>query len=151
LVETSRFSPSALPALDPSTKEDTYIGKLVKYIPAEVVAAYVAATGAVKTAGASAPRESLLWLVATGMLVVTPIWVLVAATEPGKPRPAFQAGAAAVAFACWVFALGGPFESQGWYKPVYGTLVLIFATLIIPLAEKAFVKAPLAEGRPKGA
>jgi hypothetical protein len=137
-------------ALDPSTREDTYFGKVVKYIPAEVVAAYVAVTGAVKSAAADAPRETLLWLVTAGMLLVTPIWVLVAATEPGKPRPAFQAGAAAAAFACWVFALGGPFESQTWYKPVYGTVVLIFATLIIPLAERAFVRAPPAEGRPKG-
>jgi hypothetical protein len=138
-------------ALDPTTKEDTYFGKLVKYIPAEVVAAYVAAAGAVKTAGAEAPSATLLWLVAAGLLVVTPIWVLAAATEPGKPRPAFQAGAAAVAFACWVFALGGPFEFQIWYKPVYGTVVLVFATLIIPLAEKVLVRAPSAEGRPKGA
>ncbi|HVP56896.1 MAG TPA: hypothetical protein VMU02_02270 [bacterium] len=132
--------------LDPATPEDTYLGKLVKYIPAEVVAAYVAATGAVKSAGADVHRQALLWIIAAGLLVITPIWVLVAATEPGKPRPAFQAGAATAAFACWVFALGGPFEAMTWYKPVYGTVVLIFATLMIPLVEKGFVKAPPAAG-----
>lgn len=127
-------------ALDPAAKEDSYVGKVVKYIPAEVVAAYVAATGAVKSAGAGAPSATLLWIVAAALCVITPIWVLVAAAEPGKPRPAFQAGAATAAFACWVFALGGPFELAPWYRPVYGTLVLIFATLVIPLIEKAFIK-----------
>ena len=127
-------------SLDPAVSEDTYFGKVVKYIPAEIVAAYVAASGALRSAAGQVPLEAWLWVVGAALLVLTPIWVLVAAAEPGRPRPTFQAGAATVAFACWVFALGGPFEFQVWYRPVYGTLVLIFVTLLIPLAEKAVVR-----------
>jgi len=135
-------------SLDPAVSEDTYFGKVVKYIPAEIVAAYVAAAGALRSAEDQVPLEACLWVVAAALLVLTPIWVLVAAAEPGRPRPAFQAGAAALAFVCWVFALGGPFEFQTWYKPVYGTLVLIFVTLIIPIVEQTVVKAPPAGGQP---
>jgi hypothetical protein len=136
-------------SLDPAVTEDTYFGKVVKYIPAEIVAAYVAAAGALRSAQDQIPLETLLWLVGAALVVLSPIWVLIAAAEPGRPRPAFQAGAAAAAFACWVFALGGPFEFQSWYKPVYGTLVLIFATLIIPLVEKALVGTSPAKDRPQ--
>ncbi|MGQ9626202.1 MAG: hypothetical protein ACUVV0_04770 [Anaerolineae bacterium] len=126
-------------ARDPTTKEDNYLAKVVKYIPGEIVAAYVAASGALTTAKDAVPLETVLWIVTGVLLVLTPLWILIATAEPGKPRPVFQAVAATIAFICWVFALGGPFAFQPWYVPVYGTLVLIFSTLVIPLAEKAFV------------
>jgi hypothetical protein len=128
-------------ACDAGTSEDAYLTKLVKYIPAEIVAAYIAASRALESARGEVPLETVLWAVAGVLLVLTPLWMLFAASEPGKPRPAFQALAATLAFASWVFALGGPFEFQTWYRPAYGSLVLILVTLVIPLAEKAFVTA----------
>lgn len=124
-------------ACDASAGEDAYITKVVKYIPAEVVAAYVAASRALEGAAGQVPLETLLWAVTVILTALAPLWILFAAAEPGKPRPAFQAVASAVAFVCWVFALGGPFGFQAWYRPVYGTLVLILATLVMPLAERA--------------
>ncbi|MFX0199207.1 MAG: hypothetical protein ACFFCW_24050 [Candidatus Hodarchaeota archaeon] len=129
-------------AIDSETKEDGYLAKVVKYIPGEITAAYVAATGALETAKATVPLETMLWVVAAVLFVLTPIWILVATAEPNKPRPVFHAVAAPIAFACWVFALGGPFAFQRWYVPVYGTLVLILATFVVPIAERAFVKSP---------
>lgn len=124
-------------ACDARTSEDAYLTKIVKYIPAEIVAAYVAASRALEGAQDQVPLETLLWIVAGVLFVLTPLWTLFAAAEPGKPRPVFQACAAALGFACWVFALGGPFEFQTWYRPVYGTVILILVTLVIPLVEKA--------------
>lgn len=124
-------------ACDASVGEDAYLTKVVKYIPAEVVAAYVAASRALQGAEGEIPLETLLWAVTIVLAALTPLWILFAAADPGKPRPDFQAGAATAAFVCWVFALGGPFELQPWYRPVYGTLVLILATLVMPLIEKA--------------
>ncbi|MFZ1947683.1 MAG: hypothetical protein WAW06_09055 [bacterium] len=129
-------------ACDAGTSEDSYLTKVVKYIPAEIVAAYVAAARALEGAGGQVDLETALWVVATVLLALTPLWIIFAASEPGKPRPAFQAAAAAFAFACWVFALGGPFEFLAWYRPVYGTLILIFATLALPVVEKALVRPP---------
>jgi hypothetical protein len=125
-------------ACDASSGEDPYITKVVKYIPAEVVAAYVAASRALEGA-AGVPTETLLWVITAVLAALTPVWILFAAAEPGRPRPLYQAGASACAFLCWVFALGGPFAFQAWYRPVYGTLVLILATLVVPLVERAVV------------
>lgn len=123
-------------AAEAGITEDPYVTKVVKYIPAEIVAAYVAAWRALEAARDQIAFGTLSWVVAAALLVLTPIWMLYATREPGRPPARFQAVAATVAFACWVFALGGPFESFGWYRPVYGTLVLVFATLVIPLAER---------------
>ena len=129
-------------ACDAATSEDSYLTKVVKYIPAEIVAAYVAAARALEGSGDQVDLETALWVVGAVLLVLTPLWIIFAASEQGKPRPVFQAGAAAFAFACWVFALGGPFEFRPWYRPIYGTLVLIFATLALPIIEKALVRPP---------
>jgi len=123
-------------AADAGITQDPYLAKVVKYIPAEIVAAYVAASRALEATRDQVAYGTLLWVVAGALLVLTPVWMLYATREPGRPPATFQAAAATVAFACWVFALGGPFESIAWYRPVYGTLVLVFATLVIPLVEK---------------
>jgi len=123
-------------AADAGITEDSYLTKLVKYIPAEIIAAYVAASRALEAARDEVAYGTLLWVVAGALVALTPIWTLYATREPGRPPATFQAAAATVAFACWVFALGGPFELMPWYRPVYGTLVLVFATLVIPLVER---------------
>ena len=137
----SRVTTAADAKADPTTPEDSYLAKVVRYIPGEIVAAYLAAYNALKAAENGIPFDTVLWIVAIALGVVTPFWILYAAYIPGKSRPYFQAGAATAAFAVWVFAIPqGPFSSIGWYNPVYGFLVLIFATLIIPLVEKVVVK-----------
>jgi hypothetical protein len=129
-------------AADPKRDEDGYLAKVVKYIPGEIVAAYVAAAAALEQAGDSIPLETVLWIVSIVLFVLAPIWILIAAREPNMPAPVFQAVVAPIAFVAWVFALGGPFAFQAWYQPVYGTLVIIFVTIVIPLAEKLFIKPP---------
>jgi uncharacterized BrkB/YihY/UPF0761 family membrane protein len=128
-------------AASPGAKEDSYWTKVVTYIPGEIVAAYLAAFNALKGVD-DIPLRELLWGVSAVLLVLAPFWTLFAASDPDRPRPYFQAGAAAIAFAAWVFAMPqGPFSYLGWYRNVYGTLALIFFTLVIPLLEKMFVRA----------
>jgi hypothetical protein len=40
-----------------------------------------------------------------------------------------------VAFAVWVFALGGPFAALSFYHSIYGSLVLVLYTLLIGLVN----------------
>jgi hypothetical protein len=140
-------------AADPTATEDSYLAKVVRYIPGEVVAAYLAAYNALKAAAPAAsaaaqtppppgiPFEKVLWGVVVVLGVLTPFWILYATNDPAKPRPTFQAAAATFAFLVWVFAIPeGPFSSLSWYNPVYGLLGLILSTFLIPLAEKIFVK-----------
>jgi hypothetical protein len=126
-------------ATDPSKPEDTYLAKVVKYIPAEIVAAYVAASGAIESARATIPFRTIQWITAVVLFLLTPAYILVFAKDPKLPPPVYQAVAGAIAFACWVFALSnGPFSTFGWYVPLYGTLILILFTLLVPLGEALF-------------
>jgi hypothetical protein len=122
-------------------KQNNYLAKVVAYIPADIVAAYVAASGALEQAKDTVPIDQVLWVVAGALLLLTPLWILVTARDAHTSHPAFRAVAGTVAFASWVFALGGPFAYLDWYQPVYGTLVLTFTTLLIPLAEMAMAQS----------
>ena len=113
---------------------DTYFDKVVKYIPADVVAAWLAATGAIQEA-ADAPATALLWGVFAFLLVITPVWTLRQARAPGKPPAVTQAAIATGSFGVWVFAVGGPFERIDGYRPLYGTLVLIAYTFVVALVD----------------
>jgi hypothetical protein len=123
-------------AMDPSVQEDSYLAKVVRYIPGEIVAAYLAAYNALKQA-ANIDLQTLLWIVSGVLLFITPFWILFATRDPNKPRPYVQAVGAMFGFAIWVFAMpDGPFSFQTWYRPVYGSLVLILGTFLMPLLEK---------------
>jgi hypothetical protein len=114
-------------------KPDTYFDKLLKYIPADIVAAWVAVTGLVSSAH-DIPRQTVLWVAFGIGLILTAWWTWKQATVPGRRPPVTQAVVSTGAFAVWVFALGAPFQ----YVPgreVYGSLLLILYTLVVGLID----------------
>ena len=136
----SRVTTAVDAAKDPSAKEDSYLAKVVRYIPGEIVAAYLATYNALKAA-AGIPFTAVLWGVVAVLGVLTPFWIIYATSDPAKPRPTFQACAATFAFIVWVFAIPeGPFSDLSWYNSVYGFLALMLSTFLIPLVEKIVVK-----------
>ena len=135
----SRVITSAEAAADSNMREGTYAQKVVRYIPGEVVATYLALSGIVMTA-TGIPTALIMWLVTGALIVLTPVWTLYATDIPGKPRPWFQAAASTVAFAVWALTIGGSILFASWYQPVYGSILLILCTFVIPLFEKVFVK-----------
>ncbi|MGG6242150.1 hypothetical protein ACQ4N7_26330 [Nodosilinea sp. AN01ver1] len=51
-------------------------------------------------------------------------------------RPAItQTAISTGAFIVWVFALGEPFSSLSFYRPLYGSLLLIFCTAFVALLD----------------
>jgi hypothetical protein len=110
---------------------DTYFDKILKYIPADIVGAWVAITGVI--AGASQPKPAVLWVVFLIMLAITPAWTWKQTKEPNKPPAKTQILVATGSFFVWVFALGGPFTSLSFYTPLYGSLALIIYTLLVGL------------------
>lgn len=120
------------------TGSDQYLAKVIKYIPAPIVAAYAAATGMI----AEDPIHViyLSWAVFFVCWVMAPMYVWFIPGEAQESKDCskrFCVLAAIVSFAVWAFALGGPFAlTFGWYRPLYGSLALIFATLAMPLLEK---------------
>jgi hypothetical protein len=106
------------------TQED-YLGRLVKYIPAEIIGLYVAASGFVPKG-----ETTCLWIVFTVSFLLTPIFLLRATWDPTKGPLLLQVILATIAFPVWVFALGGPFAQLSWYKSFVGSIILVFVTFI---------------------
>jgi hypothetical protein len=115
-----------------AVKLDTFFDRVMKYIPADIVGAWVALTGLVAGA-AGIPTARVLWGVFAVMMAITFAWTLKQTAMEGAPPARMQAAISTGSFAVWVFALGGPFASLSWYAPVYGSIVLILYTLVVGL------------------
>ena len=111
---------------------DTYFDKVIKYIPADIVGAWVAVTGLISS-DAGAPQSLLLWVTFLAGAVLTLLWTLKQTFVPKKKPAITQALLSTGSFIVWVFALGGPFATLGFYRPLYGSLLLMFYTLAIGL------------------
>ncbi len=111
---------------------DTYFDKLLKYIPADIVGAWIAVTGLIAGAAGGA-NSTVLWVVFAVFVVITVVWVWKQTAAPGKPAAVTQIVISTIAFVVWVFALGGPFESLPFYQHLYGSILLIIYTLVVAL------------------
>ena len=110
---------------------DDYLTRIVKCIPAEIVAAFVTIDGILKVA--TGVHAALPWVVFLMLLLLTVLYTWRATRTSGLPPAYVQIGISTVSFAVWVFAIGGPFDSLVWYNPVYGSILLILWTLFPPL------------------
>ncbi|PYO60751.1 MAG: hypothetical protein DMD70_08130 [Gemmatimonadetes bacterium] len=117
----------------PPVGVDTYFDKVFKYIPADIVGAWVAVTGLISSAR-GIPRQTILWVAFGIGLILTAWWTWKQAAVPGRRPPATQAIISTGAFAVWVFALGGPFQFVPG-REVYGSLLLILYTLVVALID----------------
>lgn len=110
---------------------DDYLTKVVKFVPAEIIAVYVAIDGLLKQA--SNPPEFARWAVFLALLAMTGLYTW-RFTRVKNLSPAYtQIAVSTTSFAVWVFALGGPFVFLSWYTPLYGSILLMLFTLIPPL------------------
>src|SRR5262249_23280554 len=116
-----------------SREVDTYFDRVVKYIPADIVSAWVFITAVINSAPDDTPKTTVLWIAFACGLVLTALWILKQTSESDRPPAITQAFIATIAFGVWVFALGGPFASLSVYKPLYGSLLLVAYTLIAGL------------------
>lgn len=112
----------------PMPEEDEYTSRLLKFIPAEVVAVYLALDGVVKAAASQLPHKTL-WVVFLVLLIATPLYLWRVAKVTKKA----QLVVSTVSFAVWVFTLGGPFAGLSWYQPAYGAMLLPLYTFLIPV------------------
>jgi hypothetical protein len=99
---------------------DKYTDRLIKYIPAEVIAVYLAVENIFLTSGDESDVAGLSWVVFVILLVLTPLYLW---RVQGVNRWQ-QLAISAVSFGVWVFSLGGPFVYVAWYKPLYASVLL---------------------------
>ena len=123
-VSTKSYEAAGGPAAD------TYFDKVVKYIPADIVGAWTAVTGLI-TGATKVSSTTVLWIVFVVGVVLTAAWTWKQTTEPKRKTAVTQIVISTIAFVVWVFALGGPFATWGFYNPVYGSLLLIGYTLVV--------------------
>lgn len=114
----------------PATR-DTYSDRLFKYIPAEIVAGYIFATGMLENLTNAGEISVFQWGLFLIFLILTPLYLW----RVQKVQKTSQHIISAVSFIVWVFALGGPFSLYSWYNPVYGAVLLPVFTLAVAIVE----------------
>lgn len=112
---------------------DGYFDRLLKYIPSDVIGLWLAGSGLIQGQAGDEARAGLLWLLFVVGLVFSFFWTRKQTAETGQPNAWRQVYLSCGAFAVWVFAIGGPFAELSFYKPLYGSLVLLIYTSAIPL------------------
>ncbi|TAN18080.1 MAG: hypothetical protein EPN37_05910 [Chitinophagaceae bacterium] len=150
----------------PAVREsDGYIQKIIKYIPAEIIAGYTALVGYL-TVGSNAelpPHYKTYYIILLLVLIaITPVWTYFAVIDSQSPhgnqkkRAIFHAAIATVAFIIWVYAIGNILLKAvlcnchsascadcGLYSPVFGSILLVLFTLMTPLFERIFLGTKL--------
>jgi branched-subunit amino acid transport protein len=106
---------------------DDYWAKLAKYVPIEIISAYLLIDGLIRSGTSS---NSARWWLLLGFLVagVVATWFF-ARRVLGVVRSS-QTSMSCIGFVVWVLATGGWFALQPWYGPWIGTgAVIVFGVL----------------------
>ena len=117
---------------------DDYRSRIIKLIPAEIIAAYLTLKGLIESAASSTSvKEIIYWIVFLVLLVLTPIYYKkITKVVSGK-----QLFITTCAFILWVYSVGGPmadwFVERGIFtesdQSLIASVLLILFTLISPL------------------
>ena len=115
----------------------SYLDRLLKMIPAEVVGLYLIGKG----------------IIPGGQLIALTVWTVVCligvvavraygtGDRAARLKPDWvHVAISAVAFVLWVYQMGGPFEAVGIAVPYIGSLLMLAWTFFVPL----FYKGPAA-------
>ena len=122
----------------PDSRTQRFLENLVKLIPAEIIALYAVLSGFV-------PEDLVGQLFITvPLFVLTPFYMYFSM----KISKISQIVISSVAFAVWLFAIGGPFVYFPWYEAWMGGALLALYTLIPPMAYQK--RLPAYEGENQG-
>ncbi|MBN8592394.1 MAG: hypothetical protein J0M33_11565 [Anaerolineae bacterium] len=119
-----------------ATIPDNYFDKLVKYVPSDVMAAWLAAMALIKGAGVDGGGNQTLYLiVAIFGLIVTPLWVWRQTTAPGQAPDVVHIGMSTFAFAVWALNSNGTDILSTTWQPLYGLLLIILFTVLVGIVK----------------
>jgi len=120
--------------------QDGYLEALVKNMPSEMVAGYLAVLGLVS--GDTAPG-AIVWVVWAVFLVATPfyMWLAKPKTDTAE-RPWWQVWIfAPVAFFAWSMTIGGPWQPIEKSALIGSILIMVLTILVFPLVSMAIARA----------
>jgi hypothetical protein len=111
----------------------SYLERLVKMIPAEVVGLYLIGSGIIP----EGQRVGLLvWSIVCLIAVVVVRAYGTADPEKSQTPQWSTVLISSGAFVIWLYSLGGPFEPFGWHVPYIGSLLVLAWTFIVPILYK---------------
>src|ERR1700683_1753657 len=112
--------------------EDDYLTKVVKYIPPEVLAAYLFMAGVIDS-NVTNRHDHAIWLgsLLVGVLVLTIPYDL----RVLKVARWSQIGMSVFGIAVYVFAVGGWFATTTWYHQWYASIVVPLFGLVIAILK----------------
>lgn len=112
---------------------NSYLDRLMKMIPAEVVSLYLVGNSFIPNVRITL---QVIWVVVclVGVIVVR----VYGTTDPDKNQPPdwVHTAISTVAFLIWVYMLGGPFVGLGWHDPTVGQLLMVAWTFFVPIFYK---------------
>lgn len=111
--------------------------RLIKLIPAEIIAAYVTISGLVIGFASSDPnadKSNLLWIIILVLTILTPVYLVKVSGVSKKRQLLFST----IGFLVWAFATASPYTNRilGFSYELITSVVLILYTLFIPLFYK---------------
>ena len=121
------------------TKRDDFADRIIKLIPGDVVAAWIAIISGVKAANAQLGSVAF-WVVFGILVAAAAAWTWRKTRIPGTPPAVKQTVVSTIAFGVWAYATTGEhFPSVAGYPlytPLWGTIVLsVFTVLSGMLSE----------------
>ena len=116
---------------DPSEDGDGYWSKLVKMIPTEIIAFFMA-LNAISASFPEPVRTFALWL-SFAVVVVGGVLYLY---KYNNVRRTGQLIVMTIPLIIWIYVIGGPFEMFAWYYQGYGELLGAIYTFFIPMVYK---------------
>ena len=129
-----RIITSELQSIRSGKQIDTYFDKVIKYIPADIVGAWLAVDGLIKAADNNVAANTS-WVAFIIGIIITALWTYKQTQEPKKPPAITQIVISTCAFIVWVYASGGPFVNAKLYNPAYGSMLLILYTLVVAMVN----------------
>ncbi len=117
------------PAAQLRPRLDRYQDKLLKYIPAEVIALWVLMNS--NLTAAEKNGTGLEWVV-FGVCCVGTYFYLQRINNVSNQK---QLTLSVLCFVVWVFAIGGPFTGLRWYEPWIAGLVMPAFTFFVPMVK----------------
>ncbi len=103
---------------------EEYLGKLLKLIPSEIIAAYMAIQGFI-------PEDKTKWgltAIAVVLLIITPLYLRFVQ----KVAKTTQIFVSTISFVIWVYAIGGPFVLWNIHEAWIASAILLLWTAFIP-------------------
>lgn len=124
------FRPEPSPSPDFPEMGRAYFGRLIKMIPAEVLALYVAL--APLAAKEHIALQLTIPIVCLGLVVLSRTLGTRRAKDNVKIDP-WTVVISSVAFVIWVYALGGPFAALNIYNAVLACILVTVYTTAVPM------------------